>query len=80
MLWVNFIGNRSFNDLTQYPVFPWVLQDYKNERLNFAKEQTTFRDLSKPVGALNVDKLDQFKSKYFEIINKSSSTGLGQNG
>ena len=33
----------------------------------------TYRDLGKPIGALSADKLEQFKSKYFEIINKSSS-------
>ena len=22
------LAGRSYNDLTQYPVFPWVLQDY----------------------------------------------------
>lgn len=31
------------------------------------------RDLSKQLGALSADKLEQFKSKYFEIINKSST-------
>jgi len=33
LLYLNFICNRSFNDLTQYPVFPWVIADYKNEKL-----------------------------------------------
>jgi hypothetical protein len=32
-----------------------------------------FRDLSKPIGSLNPDKLEQFRSKYFEIINKASN-------
>lgn len=25
---LNQAGNRSFMDLTQYPVFPWVIADY----------------------------------------------------
>ena len=38
----------------------------------------TYRDLGKPIGAHSSDKLDKFKSKYFEIINKQS--GYGQFG
>lgn len=73
LLYLNFIAHRSFNDLTQYPVFPWIIQDYKNDFLNFSKQNITFRDLQKPIGSLSNDKLEQFKSKYFEIISKSSS-------
>jgi len=65
------MSHRSFNDLTQYPIFPWVIADYKNQAMNPSKESITYRDLSKPIGALSPDKLEQFKSKYFEIINKS---------
>ena len=52
-------------------MFPWVIQDFKNDALNLGKE-TVYRDLSKPIGALSPDKLEQFKSKYFEIINKAT--------
>jgi len=30
----------------------------------------TFRDLGKPIGAHSSEKLETFKSKYFEIVNK----------
>ena len=75
LLYLNFLGNRSFNDLTQYPIFPWIIADYKNTKLNLEGKNShiIFRDLSKPVGALAPDKLEQFKSKYFEIINKSNA-------
>lgn len=55
---LNTLAGRSYNDLTQYPVFPWVLADYSSEVLDFNKS-STFRDLSKPVGALD--------SKRFEV-------------
>jgi len=74
LLYLNFVGNRSFNDLTQYPVFPWVVADYKNANIDFDKGgQFVYRDLSRPIGALNQDKLDQFRSKYFEILNKATT-------
>ncbi len=74
--YINFVGNRSFEDTTQYPVFPWIIADYKNDTLNLDDDKSqrfVYRDLSKPIGALNPDKFEQFKSKYFEILNKSSN-------
>lgn len=32
LIFLNFAANRSFNDPTQYPVFPWVITDYRNEK------------------------------------------------
>ena len=28
LMWMNFYGNRSYNDISQYPVFPWILSSY----------------------------------------------------
>ncbi len=54
LLYLNFVANRSFNDLTQYPVFPWVIADYKNSHIDFEKGGPfVYRDLGKPIGALN---------------------------
>ena len=37
LMFLNFAASRSFNDATQYPVFPWVVADYKNSE--FPKEK-----------------------------------------
>ena len=42
----------SYNDLTQYPVFPWVLADYSSHELDLT-DPGVYRDLSKPMGALD---------------------------
>ncbi|CAI9116125.1 OLC1v1017198C2 [Oldenlandia corymbosa var. corymbosa] len=60
---LNTLSGRSYNDLTQYPVFPWVLADYSSENLDFNKS-TTFRDLSKPVGALDMKRFEVFEDRY----------------
>ncbi|KAH9690313.1 BEACH domain-containing protein B [Citrus sinensis] len=60
---LNTLAGRSYNDLTQYPVFPWVLADYSSEVLDFNKS-TTFRDLSKPVGALDPKRFEVFEDRY----------------
>lgn len=60
---LNTLAGRSYNDLTQYPVFPWVLADYSSENLDFNKS-STFRDLSKPVGALDQKRFEVFEDRY----------------
>ena len=30
LMWLNIYGNRSYNDISQYPVFPWVLCNYED--------------------------------------------------
>ena len=49
---LNEASNRSFSDLSQYPVFPWVISDYLSEKLDLNNPKS-FRDLSKPIGAMN---------------------------
>ncbi|CAL1372181.1 unnamed protein product [Linum trigynum] len=60
---LNSLAGRSYNDLTQYPVFPWILADYSSETLDFNKS-STFRDLSKPVGALDQKRFEVFEDRY----------------
>ncbi|KAL8000464.1 putative BEACH domain, concanavalin A-like lectin/glucanase domain superfamily, PH-BEACH [Plasmopara halstedii] len=60
---LNTYAGRSFNDLTQYPVFPWVLSNYHDATLDLSDSQN-FRDLSKPVGALNASRLDEYWERY----------------
>lgn len=60
---LNVISGRSYNDITQYPVFPWIIKDYTSNTLNL-DDPNTFRDLSKPVGALNDDRLTDILERY----------------
>lgn len=39
-------SGRTFNDLNQYPVFPWVITNYDTEELDLTLP-SNFRDLSK---------------------------------
>jgi len=33
LMYLNSLADRSFNDLSQYPVFPWIIQDYTSKQL-----------------------------------------------
>lgn len=60
------IGNRSFADLSQYPVFPWIISDYDKKELDL-NDPSNFRDLSKPIGALNPKRLTEFKNRFLDM-------------
>ena len=53
-------ADRSVNDLTQYPVYPWIITDYVSEELDLFNPGI-YRDLSKPIGAINQERLRKLK-------------------
>uniref|UniRef100_A0A665TUE0 Neurobeachin n=1 Tax=Echeneis naucrates TaxID=173247 RepID=A0A665TUE0_ECHNA len=63
LIFLNTISGRTFNDLNQYPVFPWVITNYDSEVLDLTLP-SNFRDLSKPVGALNPKRAAFFSDRY----------------
>ncbi|KAH9888748.1 hypothetical protein F4778DRAFT_755179 [Xylariomycetidae sp. FL2044] len=66
LMLINTMAGRTFNDLTQYPVFPWVLADYTSDELNL-NDPATFRDLSKPMGAQTARRQAEYKSRYTSL-------------
>ncbi|XP_074041175.1 WD repeat and FYVE domain containing 3 bchs isoform X2 [Leptinotarsa decemlineata] len=65
LMYLNTLAGRSYNDLMQYPVFPWILADYDSEELDLT-DPSTFRDFTKPMGAQSPDRLEQFKKRFKE--------------
>ncbi|XP_052739616.1 WD repeat and FYVE domain-containing protein 3 isoform X1 [Bicyclus anynana] len=65
LMHLNTLAGRSYNDLMQYPVFPWILADYDSLELDLT-HPATFRDLAKPMGAQSPDRLEQFRKRYKE--------------
>ncbi|KAK4487403.1 hypothetical protein RD792_005966 [Penstemon davidsonii] len=66
LMQLNTLAGRSYNDITQYPVFPWILSDYSSQSLDLSIP-SSYRDLSKvvhPLGALNADRLQKFRERY----------------
>mmetsp|Transcript_3486 Transcript_3486/g.6720 ORF Transcript_3486/g.6720 Transcript_3486/m.6720 type:complete len:626 (-) Transcript_3486:776-2653(-) len=84
LLCLNSAAGRSFHDLSRYPVFPWVLSNYGEnaEDDDFSDEFSTmldftdpnnFRDLSKPVGALNEQRHADFYNRYMSMVQQQKS-------
>ncbi|TRY64527.1 hypothetical protein DNTS_026789, partial [Danionella cerebrum] len=56
-------AGRSFNDLMQYPVFPFILRDYTSEMLDL-QDATIYRNLIKPIAVQSKEKEDRYVDNY----------------
>ncbi|KAH1108454.1 hypothetical protein J1N35_012222 [Gossypium stocksii] len=63
LMHLNTLAGRGYSDLTQYPVFPWVLADYESENLDLS-DPKTFRKLDKPMGCQTPEGEQEFKKRY----------------
>jgi hypothetical protein len=63
LMLLNTVAGRTFNDLTQYPVFPFVLSDYTSSTIDL-NDPKVYRDLTKPMGAQTLAREKQFQDRY----------------
>jgi hypothetical protein len=67
---INRYSGRTYNDLSQFPVFPWVIANYdkacKSIGKEFYKNQSNLRNLELPIGCLNPSRLEGYKIRMGE--------------
>ena len=80
-MWLNIFSNRSYNDLSQYPVFPWILSNY-TDPLQFGQntDENIYRDLACPMGMLEINqesikRKELFLEMYDTLKNDNIDTG-----
>ncbi|OHT13650.1 Beige/BEACH domain containing protein [Tritrichomonas foetus] len=61
LLYLNMVSGRSFNDFSQYPVFPWTIGDFSS-----SNPLAGMRDLSKPMGQQTPKRLEHYDIMYAE--------------
>ena len=59
LLFCNLAAGRSFNDLTQWPVFPWILADYTSQSIDLSDPSTYRQVYSCKETVLHVSKPDR---------------------
>ena len=83
LMWLNIYSNRSYNDISQYPVFPWTLIDFDDplkkeieqkdifsNHKNFDQSRIldySYRDLSIPMGMLGIGEEGEKRKENFII-------------
>ena len=66
LMWFNFFSNRSYLDLSQYPVMPWVLGDYKDPLTkNTDSPDYVYRDFSLPMGMMALNSAGEVRRETF---------------
>ena len=60
---LNLISGRTYQDLMQYPVFPWVLSDYESSTLDLNAIEN-FRNFSKPIAIQHSDNEEHYVNSY----------------
>ena len=85
---LNIFGNRTYNDLNQYPIFPWIITDYNSDNLNTANfydidkeiSDLLIRQFNSPMGMLEFNKDSKERKEKFiknwEIEDEENSFDL----
>ena len=80
LMWLNFYSDRSYHDITQYPVLPWILSNYNSENINenifseinnenrISSNDDLFRDLNLPLGMIVINNNDTRKNDYIKNL------------
>ncbi|KAH8378738.1 hypothetical protein KR009_001013 [Drosophila setifemur] len=74
LMTLNQIAGRTYNDLMQYPVFPWVLANYHAEILDL-REAQNFRKLVKPIAVQLEENEKHYISNYTYIDSTCTTMG-----
>ncbi|OMJ79422.1 hypothetical protein SteCoe_20577 [Stentor coeruleus] len=64
LMLINRLAGRSMHDLSQYPIFPWVLCDYSSEVLKFDEPEKVFRNMDRPIGAQTKEMRNEAERKF----------------
>ena len=57
---MNIYSNRSYNNISQYPVFPWVLTNYEDPIKNDSNNYN-YHDLSLSIGIIELNEESEKK-------------------
>ena len=68
---LNKFSGRSNHDLSQYPIFPWVITNFDKETLDYESKED-YRNFNFPIGAQTQESRENLKDKFSEW--ESSST------
>ena len=71
----NIYANRSFSDINQYPVFPWIITNYK-DKINITENEKLIRPFELPMGMMNITKESQSRrDEFFELWDNMKDEG-----
>ena len=74
--WINIYGNRSYKDLSQYPVFPWIITNYKTETFDEIITTNSIRKFELPMGLMALNEKGKERQEGYITTYKLMSLDL----
>ena len=81
LMWINIYGNRSYNDVAQYPIFPWLLLNHEDEKFDtLISNSNNIRDFHLPLGLMDFNEkgksrhegyIETYKLMIYELLNQN---------
>ena len=72
---LNTLSGRSFNDIAQYPIVPWIYKDYDSDYLSL-HDPDYFRDLTLPMGAIKESRRKDITERYNDMVERNMDVDL----
>ena len=60
---LNTVSGRTYNDIAQYPIYPWLISNYSTNELDLT-DSKSFRDFMYPIYAQDEETRENLKGKY----------------
>ncbi|KAJ3438053.1 lysosomal-trafficking regulator [Anaeramoeba flamelloides] len=70
LMWLNTLASRTYNDLNQYPIFPYLVSNYNDPELDFSNKND-FRNLRFLMGCLNSKRKERYLENYENLVKKN---------
>ena len=64
---LNIYANRSYNNVEQYHVFPWIITDYVSDTLPSLDKKDFIRYMYKPMGMMDFNKSSKERKEAYEM-------------
>jgi WD40 repeat protein len=75
LMWLNIYSNRSYNDISQYPVFPWTLIDFDDP---LKKEIDINQNVN--TNKKNLEQIEKTDYFYRDLSSPIGMLGIGEKG
>ena len=69
---LNVLGGRTYNDISQYPVFPWTILQHE-QTIDF-RDPEIYRSLERPMGAITEERAEIARRRYNDLKEGFSGT------
>ena len=84
LMFCNIYSNRSLNDINQYPVYPWIITNYKDKEISIENNNNLIRPFGTPMGMMDITPESKARKEMFldlwENMNEDEDTNYKRYG